>query len=239
MPHSRFYIDAPLEREKSLALENEEFHHLVRVMRTEVGEEIELVNGRDQLALARVERISKSSASLKLLSVEKEKRVKPKLILAQAMTRMPRLEWLIEKAVELGATEFWLFPSALSEIKAPTPSQTARLKQICISAMKQSGRLDLPSIQIFPSLNKLPKAEGTNFFGDLRPEAPTLLEIWKKKPDLPLPFTLFIGPEKGFKQEELLLLENERGALGIHLHANVLRFETAGVVGLTLLQAFN
>lgn len=234
MPHSRFFIDKPLQNKETLTLEEEEFHHL-RVMRIEEGEEIELVNGKNELAKACVEKIAKASAHLKIVSVKTEKEPRPKLILAQALARMPKLEWIIEKGVELGASEFWLFPSQQSEIKELTPSQFKRLNLIAISAMKQSGRLDLPPLLFFPSWNKLPSPTGTTFFGDVRETAPTLFELWKKDPAPKQPLTLFIGPEKGFKAEEHTLLETERHALGIHLHTNILRTETASLAGLALL----
>ena len=70
MPHDRFYIDAPLVN--TLSLEGEEFHHLSRVMRKQEGEEIELVNGRHRLALARIESLQKSHAKLLILNVEEK-----------------------------------------------------------------------------------------------------------------------------------------------------------------------
>jgi 16S rRNA (uracil1498-N3)-methyltransferase len=239
VPHSRFFIDKPFAKGETVTLENEEFHHLARVMRIGCGEIVQLASGKGQLATAEVEKIAKSSAHLKIISVENGEEERPKLILAQALARMPKLEWIIEKGVELGVSEFWLFPSMQSEIKTLTPSQSSRLNQIAISAMKQSGRLWLPLIRFFPSWDKLPKTEGVSFFGDLTPGAPSLLAAWKNEANLTQPLILFIGPEKGFKTEEHTLLQKERHALGIKLHTNVLRTETAALAGLTLLHALS
>ncbi len=235
MPHDRFFIDQPFTSGQTLSLEAEELRHLY-VMRLRSGEMIELVNGRNQLAEATIESLSKTSAQVKIRNLSKTAEPKLKVILAQALPRLPRLEWLMEKAVELNISEFWLFPSAHSEKNSLTTTQLARLKSIAISALKQSGRLDLPEIHLFPSLDKLPQPNGSLFFGDLRPTAPSFLEIWKKTPKLSQPMVFFVGPEKGFTEKELLFLEKEKKAQGVHLHANVLRVETAAIVGAALLQ---
>ncbi len=222
---NRFFLNALFSKGANLLLEGQEFHHFAHVMRGKVGETIEIVNGKNQLAEARVEKLSKHTADLKVLSVE-EVSSKSKLVLAQALFRPARLEWLIEKAVELGVSEIWLFPAARSEKKNLSDTQLVRLEQIAISAMKQCKRLDLPKIVLYPSLHEVP-AQDTLLFGDLRTSS--------KPPPASQPLTLFIGPEGGFTDEEIHYLE-QKGALGIHLHQNVLRAETAAIVALSLCQ---
>lgn len=222
---NRFFLDAPFFEGANLSLEGQEFHHFAHVMRGKAGETVEIVNGKNQLAEARVEKLSKHAANLKILAVE-EVSSKSKLVLAQALFRPARLEWLIEKAVELGVSEIWLFPAARSEKKDLSNTQLARLEQIAISAMKQCKRLDLPKIVLYPSLQKIP-TQGTLLFGDLRTGA--------KPPQTSQPLTLFIGPEGGFTSDEIHYLE-QKGAHGVHLHQNVLRAETAAIVALSLCQ---
>ena len=96
MPHDRFFLDQLFTPEQTLSLEKEELRHL-HVMRISPGETIELVNGRNQLAEAQVQALSKTSASLKISALS-EGKTKTKLILAQALPRLPRLEWLLEKS---------------------------------------------------------------------------------------------------------------------------------------------
>lgn len=219
---NRFFLEAIFSEGQKQILEGTEFHHLANVMRVEVGELIELVNGKNQLAKAVVENLSKRSAELTILTIQ-ESPQKKSLTLAQALFRPPRLEWLVEKAVELGASEIWLFPTTRSEKKSLSEAQLARLEQISISALKQCHRLDLPQIQLFSSLAEVP-TPGTLFFGDLRPNTPAPSQA-------SLPATLFIGPEGGFTDEEIRYLE-QKGAKGIHLHENILRAETAAIAAL-------
>ena len=223
----RFFLDAPFFQDDHQFLEGPEFHHLTHVMRISVGDTVELVNGKNQLATARVESMTKKVAELLLLSVTEEPQ-KPPLILGAALFRFSRLEWLIEKAVELNATEIRLFPATRSEKKSVTKTQLERFEQIVLSAMKQCKRLDLPQISFYPSLQELP-LEGSALFGDLREGAEPM-------PKTASPLMLLIGPEGGFTPQEILFLES-KGAKGISLHKNVLRAETAGVVALVQVQS--
>lgn len=220
MPHDRFYIDIPLEG--TVSLEGEEFHHLLRVMRRKVGDEIELVNGNHSLARARVNSLHKSYAELTILHAEKKEPLLPPLVLVQALPKLPNLELILQKGTELGVSAFYLYHSTLSEKKELSKNQEKRLKHILIGAMKQCGRLDLPKIKW-----GFPKLEGNVYYGTLDKKAPPLEVVAK------LPATLIIGPEKGFTQEELNHLANQ--GLGVSLGPHILRAETAAIAGLAIL----
>jgi len=224
MPHDRFYIDAPLKG--PLSLEGDEFHHLSRVMRKREGDEIELVNGKSALALARIESLHKAYAELSILKTAERRPALPPLTLVQALPKLSNLELIIQKGTELGVSTFYLYPSTLSEKKELSDNQKKRLHHILIGAMKQCGRLDLPEIKW-----ELPKLEGNVYYGDLSEKAPSLASIGA------LPATLIIGPEKGFTKEELEKFA-EKGK-GASLGPYILRTETAALAGLAILAAKN
>ncbi len=234
MPHNRYYLDIPFQENKTVTLADEEFHHLSRVLRVRVGDAVELVNGHGQLAHADLVELTKKEAKLGIKAVE-ESKPKPPLILAQALTRMNHLEWIIEKGTELGATSFWLFPGILSEKDELSKTQSARLEHLTISAMKQCGRLDLPSIEVKPPLLKWTPVEGTLLFGN--PRAPYLWEIGLSQPVL-APTILLIGPESGFEEREIDFMETTLQAKGVRLHSNILRAETASLTALSLIQQY-
>jgi 16S rRNA (uracil1498-N3)-methyltransferase len=236
MPHNRYYCDAPLVKETRLHLEDEEGHHLIRVLRARLGNQVELINGRGQLAQATIVEITKHSAELLIDSVEEQGQTKPSVILAMAIPRMAHLEWVIEKGTELDATAFWLFPGLLSEKPTLSASQQERLRHLAISAMKQCGRLDLPPIEYKPPLLKWTPLSGTLLFGDTDDQAPYLWNIPLTKP-LSLPVIWFIGPERGFEIKEHQFLRKTLQAHGVRLHPNILRTETAPLVALSLTQA--
>ena len=102
MPHDRFYIDAPLKGE--VQLEGEEFHHLSRVMRKKEGDVVELLNGKNTLALATLTSISKHGATLVVTQSEDKKPLLPPLKLIQAIPKMTPLELILQKGTEIGAS---------------------------------------------------------------------------------------------------------------------------------------
>jgi 16S rRNA (uracil1498-N3)-methyltransferase len=148
---------------------------------------------------------------------------------------MNHLEWIIEKGTELNATEFWLFPGRLSEKGELSGNQQERLLHLALAAMKQCGRLDLPSIVLKPPLLQWGAIEGTLFFGDTAQEAPFLWEVPHLKPAKP-PVVFFVGPEKGFDKKEHAHLTEGMGARGVRVHRNILRTETAPLTALSILQ---
>ncbi len=237
MPHERFFIDHPLKLQETVSLIDMEFRHLCHVMRMRVGENVELVNGKNQLAQASILALFKDHADLNVTSVFQAEEKKPKLILAQGIPRFNRLESILEKGTELNVSEFWLFPGAFSEKAEFSKNQIARMELITINAMKQCGRLDLPTIVLTPPLLKWDPPFGLSFFGDTAPDAPA---IWDKRPIAPAaePLILFIGPESGFSEDETLHLQNKLHAQGVRLHQNILRTDTASITGLSVLQMF-
>lgn len=230
MPHERFFIDQPLQSDETVTLEDAEFRHLCHVMRARVGDSVELVNGKNQLAEATLSRFGKSDADLMISSVVEETRHKPQLILAQAIPRFNRLETILEKGTELDATEFWLFPGLLSEKGDFSPNQLKRMEQITIGAMKQCGRLDLPPILLKPPLLEWKPLEGHLLFGDTAPDAPSYSPRDRTSPTI-----FFIGPEKGFSPKETAFLKQVLHAQGVRLHRNILRVDTASLAALSIL----
>ena len=226
MPSNRFYIQDHFEKGKELYLEGNEFHHLVKVMRQKEKDIIELVNGKHLLAKAKILALNKKKAKLLIDKIDFFKPALPPFFLAQALPKLPHLEWIIQKGTELGVSTFYLFPSERSEKKLLSSHQRQRLFQITVNAMKQCGRFDLPTLHFFPSLEKLILPKGTPFFGDLT--ANTFL------PKITSSYLLFIGPEKGFSEKETFKLKNNFKAEGISLHPYTLRSETASIAAMYL-----
>ena len=220
MPHDRFYIDTPLKNR--VCLQGDELHHLFRVMRKKPGDVVELVNGRGDLAEGVVFNVSREKAEIDIVKVQTIPPALPKLILIQALPKPPLLDMIVQKGTELGVSKFYLYPSERSEKKHLSPAQIKRLNHILISAMKQCGRLDLPSIE-----TGFPKLDIPLFFGDLNKEVSPLLE------KALLPAALVIGPEGGFTEKEIEKLK-EKGQ-GVRLAPYILRTETAAITGLSIL----
>ena len=231
MPAERYYFHGPLQKGKAIFLEKQEFHHLVHVMRSEKGDEIEMVDGKGTLASGEVINIHKKDrAEILIKSVEKGAPPLNSVILVQAIPRFNRLDNIVEKGTELGMTELWLFPAEYSERKDISESHLEKMKTIALTSMKQCGTLYLPMISLKSPLKLWKEVSGSAFFGDVAKDAPPLLI---KKRSSPILF--FIGPEKGFSKQEIVFFRNA-GVQGVHLHDNILRTDTAGMTALALIQ---
>lgn len=234
MPSERYFIDESLLLSEQKVLKESEFHHLAHVMRTKIGELIEIVNGRGILAQARVKEIGKKEAILFIEEVVQESPSSHPVILAQAIPKMNRLDFILEKGTELGVDAFWLFPSHHSPKKDFSSQQLERMHSVAISAMKQCGRLFSPKIIVQPPVEKWPSQTGSLFFGDISPEAPLFSDRWNQK-QICFPILFFVGPESGFTEKEVSFLK-EMGVEGVKLHHNILRTDTAALVALSLIQ---
>jgi 16S rRNA (uracil1498-N3)-methyltransferase len=237
MPYNRFFVDAPLTLHGTLTLPEEESHHILKVMRLKVGETFELINGQGFLAQAQLESIGKRDLICSIHKLSFKEKPKTSWIIAQAFLKPSSLELIVEKNTELGIDELWLFPAYYSEKSHLSSNQEKRLYTHRVSAIKQCGRLYLPQISIFDSLEKLcdaaTKASPHLFYGDVDPKAPSLFSLLAKKEFLK-PAIFFVGPEQGFyKKEELLLKQNK--AQGVSLNPNILRAETASITASALL----
>lgn len=233
MPHDRYYLENALADGSEFSLDGEEFHHLSRVMRGAVGDEVECFNGRGVLVVATIISLEKKEAWLRVVKRSESPFPSSPLIIAQAYPRQNKLELVLEKGCELGMNEIWLFPGERSEKSDSSDNQKQRMHHILVSSAKQCGQLWVPTVKIMPLLSKWSKPEENAFFGDVREEAPLFAEAWKES-DPSKGAIFFVGPEKGFSDKEHAKLE-ELGAVGVKLNNHILRTETAPLAALSLM----
>ncbi|MBP9840899.1 MAG: 16S rRNA (uracil(1498)-N(3))-methyltransferase [Simkaniaceae bacterium] len=205
MPSHRFFSSGS-------TIEGEEFHHLTRVMRNQVGDEIELIDGKGSLSLAKITSIEKKEATLKILATSTEEPPKERYSLIQGVPQGAKIEWVLEKGTELDIDDFLFFGS-----KDFSPNKLTRFHHILIAAIKQCGRLFLPTLSFYSSLEEVPLHEGA-CYGD--PQG-TPYHTGHQ---------IVIGPESGFSEEEISLLKG-KGAQGVSLGKHILRTETAAIIG--------
>jgi 16S rRNA (uracil1498-N3)-methyltransferase len=229
MPADRFIFEGPLT--ENITISGAEFHHL-KVMRIAIGEEVEIINGKGAIATGTLTKMDKAAAHFTLNNIQVNQKLPAHRILGIPLMRPNKLEWIIEKGTELGADAFYLYPADHSEKMQLSSNQLERLHHITVSAVKQSGRLFLPSFEIFTSFKELFATEGTILYGDVNPTAPSLLQV-------PITQTvLFIsGPERGFSEKEDLLLAQK--AKGVSLNPHILRAETAPIAAVSVLSLRN
>ncbi len=230
MPAYRFFTDQVLKEKKEITLEGFEHKHIKQVMRLDVGNEIEVTDGKGNLALAKICVCEKSSTTVEITTLT----FFPKehdLILLQAMPKASKLDLILEKGVELGLTEIHIFMGEKSIQKLPL-EKLGRLQTIATSALKQSARLYLPQIKVISPISKWPDAPSNAFFGDLGEGAPLLFNALGEIQGIKKLY-FCNGPEAGFTKKELKLLRQKKFN-GVSLHTNVLRTETAPLAFLSI-----
>lgn len=213
-------------------LDAEEMHHCIHVLRHKVGDSIHVTDGLGHLYTCRINSVSKSNVSFTVENSESKPIPGERCCVAMALTKsMDRMEWFVEKAVELGVSDVVFYQSQRSE---RSKINAEKLKKTAIAAMKQARHCYLPNIRIYTSLSEL-LAENEDFahkfvaFCHLpcRPLADFLPDAGSK--------LIVIGPEGDFSPQEVAFALGS-GLQEVALGTTILRAETAAVVAAALLK---
>ncbi|MBI3892069.1 MAG: 16S rRNA (uracil(1498)-N(3))-methyltransferase [Candidatus Wallbacteria bacterium] len=232
------FVDTSQRSGDSVRFDSAQLHYLERVLRLEPGEAIDLVpRGGAEVWSARLEGGRRGLAGATVQTsrpVAPESRTVVRLFLSAL--KSDRLEWALQKTVELGVDSFFLL-RARHSVKAPGQASGERMRSIAENACQQSGRHRLPelggAIGLAEALERLGTEQGQGVA--LHPDgAAGLLRDYEPRQGLALSF--FIGPEGGFAEEELEALR-ARGVSMARFDGNILRAETAAVAAATLLLA--
>lgn len=226
----RFYTPKPLTP-GDFVLEGPEAHHLATVRRHRVGDRVVLFNGNGNEYPAEVIAIDRRSVSLAILAFEARKwELGFPLLLASALPKGDRADFLIEKLTELGVARFVPLITERS-IVSPKESKVEKFERQVIEASKQCGRNVLMAIDPPQSL---PQFLRRNDFPPLR----FVLHTDPNPGRLSAPkvegAAVMIGPEGGWTDEEMILA-NSHGWQVVSLGRAVLRVETAAVAAAAVL----
>lgn len=232
MPAYRFYLDDNFSENKIFSIDGDEFQHF-KVMRPQEGDLVELVNGRGGLAQASVSSIDKRSAVIKIQSSTTQSPCPFRVVIAQAIPKLPRLDVILEKGTELGMTDLWLFPGDRSEKKEVNAHQLERIYAKLIAAMKQCGRLFVPEVKLIEPISQWALFKQKLYFGDLDKKAPMLWNVLEKN-EHEGGLIFCVGPESGLSKKEISRLK-KIGGTGAKLHNNILRTDTAPLAALSLI----
>jgi 16S rRNA (uracil1498-N3)-methyltransferase len=229
----RFYCPDLCQGANVLA--GSEAHHALHVVRLREGEEVELFDGKGRSAQGCVESCRRSEMEIHVSSEpEKSPPPKPRLELAFAVPKGKRLDWLLEKACELGTTRLVPIRFSRSVAGGPGPggSKRDRWEATCISAAKQCRSSWLCQIeQETPLETYLEQADGAGIFGC--PEGAPLARSLDRTASK---ICLLIGPEGGLTRDEESLVRN-RGFVPASLGSYILRTETAALALLSGVRA--
>ncbi len=141
----RFYCATQI-RSETVILTDTEAHHLTHVLRSQPGDQVVLFDGSGQEFIAEIQELRRREVHLRILSSEIVSReLETRIVLAVALPRGDRQDWLAQKAVELGVAE--LIPLQTERVVAiPSAKSRARLQRTVIEASKQCGRNQLMQV---------------------------------------------------------------------------------------------
>jgi len=211
--------------------------HLAQVLRLRVGDRVCVFDGAVEFQ-AQIEVLERRRGQARLLEKLGEAVVPPvRLTLVCGTIRHQRMDWLYQKATELGVVAIQPVSSARSRRSArgrngTNNSRQRHCQQVIISACEQCGRIDVPRLRSVVALQAyLQSARGKPLwvYGDPGAEGPLSL------PAQAGAVGVLVGPEGGWSDEEVTVLRHH-GAVGMRLGPRILRSETAGLVLLTLMQ---
>lgn len=232
----RIWHPEPITAGSQITLSEEAANHVGRVLRMSAGQAIQLFDGSNQVFEAEILQADKKSVRVSVLSGETDDRESPLHIhLGQVMSRGEKMEFTIQKSIELGVSLITPLFSERCGVKLDAERLSKKLAQwqkIAIAACEQSGRNVIPEIRPAMDLEAWCAEEESGLKLNLHPRANASINT------LPQPVErvrLLIGPEGGLSADEIAMTARY-AFTDILLGPRVLRTETTALTAITALQ---
>jgi 16S rRNA (uracil1498-N3)-methyltransferase len=233
----RVYVDQDLADQATVTLRGTQYHHLIVVLRRIRGDSIVLFNGRGGEYAARIEVVGKRELTARIWQFHDVSRESAlDVTLVQAVSKGERMDYTIQKAVELGVTAIQPVVTEHVVVRLDAERWARKLEHwqgVAIAAAEQSGRTRVPLVAPVLDLN--------DWMTKCPPEALRLIlslsltpSVVRRAPGQPI--VLLVGPEGGWSELERKLADLA-GFAALALGPRVLRTETAGIAALTVLQS--
>jgi 16S rRNA (uracil1498-N3)-methyltransferase len=225
------YVEEVLSGGALLTLEGSQANYLLAVMRLGAGDKVKLFDDRSGEWLAEIVESAKKRVTLRITEHLREREQVPDLWLVFAPVKRGRIDWIVEKATELGAAR--LLP-VVTQRTIVDRTNSDRLRAHIIEAAEQCERTALPELADPQKLDALLKswpAERALLFADEQGGEPML------KVAAPGPAALLIGPEGGFTDAEREAIRALPQARAVSLGPRILRAETAAIAALAVWMA--
>lgn len=235
MAQIRLYIDAPLSMHANVALNQDQSHYLLHVMRLKEGSRVALFNGHDGEWEGEVTMLSKKAMQVLITSQTRQQRQEPDIWLAFAPIKNAAIHFTAQKATELGVSA--LMP-VITEHTIVHRIGTEKLLANAIEAAEQSERLSVPTVsepqKLSTFLDRFPKDRALIFCDESGKGKPITQALQGSSYTS---FAVLIGPEGGFSLKELDILHHHPHVIPVGLGPRILRADTAALAALACLQA--
>lgn len=238
----RFMIHSGCIRDGYAVVEGDVYGHIVRVLRLDVGESLQLVDETGAIYNGTISSITKNRAEIALSSlpaVAPSQVTAPRITICQALPKGDRIDLILQKCSELGAHDFCLFGGRRSVAKVREEQRAGKLerwKRITSEASRQCGRTDVPPVSWFPSaLDAAADADQQLRLILWEDEREHSLKQILSTSEKPASVVVAIGPEGGFDPLEVEQFIRQ-GFQPVSLGSRILRTETAGIAILAVMQ---
>lgn len=236
-----FFVSPDQIGEEYVIIRGSDVNHIKNVLRMKVDEKLLVSNGLDRDFYCVIESIGEAEIRAKILDIDYEGTELPsKLYLFQGLPKADKMELIIQKAVELGATQIIPVATKRCVVKLDEKKEASKIKRwqaISESAAKQSRRMVIPEItEVMSFKEAIDRAKNMDIgiipyenFKDMEETGKILSHVGKG-----MEIGIFIGPEGGFEESEIqYAIDN--GIRPISLGKRILRTETAGLAILSVL----
>lgn len=235
----RIYHSAPLASEMTVTLSSEASHHISHVLRAKVSDLLTIFNGEGGEYVGVIVAIDKKNVTVKLQQKKDHDNESPlELILAQGISRGEKMDFTIQKAVELGVKKIIPLLTERCNVKLDAERREKRLQHwraIVVSACEQCGRNRLPEVVSPQPFEIFLKNIDADWKFVLAPLATQTLS--KQVIEKNARVVLCIGPEGGLSEKEIQQAMQQH-FLPLNLGPRILRTETAAIAALSTLQFY-
>jgi 16S rRNA (uracil1498-N3)-methyltransferase len=234
----RHYVEVPLSEGALVELPEAAVGHLVRVLRLGPGDRVQLFNGDGHDYEAELLAAGKRGAQARVLGRRAVERESPlRITLAQGIARGEKMDWVLQKATELGVARIAPVVSERPEVKLDAEragKRGAHWRGVVAGACEQSGRARLPELLAPAALSDFLAGERSTHRYALDPGAEVTLASLQLAPGDSL--CLLVGPEGGLSERDLAMAR-AAGFGGLRLGPRILRTETAALAAIAGLNA--
>lgn len=235
----RFFIDKSSIKDNIVTIKGKEAHHIKDVIRLKVGDSFMAIDGNGKTYTLKIDKL-KEAVVAKIEKVTSKKVDSPRILLASALAKKNKFDYIIEKATELGVTDIIPMITERTIIKVDSKSKIIkqnRWKNITIESAKQCGRNKLPVVHKITDLKgAIAITKELGYDSKIIPYVSESVKqikqvIEKSKKDV----AIFIGPEGDFTDKEIALAE-ANNIIPVSLGELVLRVETACIYAVSVVK---
>jgi 16S rRNA (uracil1498-N3)-methyltransferase len=237
MHRRRFFLSSPPQANQ-VTLSGGEAHHLIHVLRAEAGDLVELIDGSGSVWRGEVAELDAASLKIRNLVELPRDDSAVRLILVQSLCKADKLEWILQKTTELGVSEIRLLSADRLVLKIPNEKVQGKLERwnrIILGAAKQSHRNTLPHLHPPSNCSTMCRSLEADLKLVLSEDETQLSLRTLLKKSAPHSAAFCVGPEGGWSPTELEMFL-QYNIVPVTLGPNILRTETAAIVGTAILK---